>query len=400
MPAFLRYTSGMGASRISGAEERGKQSDAGRSPVYLVGGDDEYMVTAKTKEIIDSLVPAAEQVFGLDIIDGRADTADDALRSIRRCLEALLTVGFLGGGKVIWLRDAGFLAAGAKARSRDMQVLVDELVGHINNGLPAGQKLVISMGAIDGRSALYKACTHRGHVFEYGISEKSWEACRQAENTAAQGFRKAGFDADNEVVSVLVERVGFDTRNILNEVQKLILHAGKRRKILLEDILAMVPAVRETAVWDLADAVGERDLSKALNVLHRLMFQKESHIGLAAGLEKRMALLIVLRTAIEKGWARLQRSGSRGQLTWVDSPEAEKALGCLGKDDPRTMHAFRSFKLADQAERFTYRELLNARAKVAVARERMVTSAVPPFLVLELLLVDLTGRKQRHRASV
>lgn len=383
----------MSGNKLAGGAVNGKQADAQRSSVYLIGGDDEYLVTEEARKVIDNLVPVAEQVFGLDVVEGRVATADEAMRSLRKCLESLQTFGFLGGEKVVWLKDAEFLTAGAKDRSKDMQALIDSLVKLIEKKLPSGQTLVISMGKWDKRSALYKVCERQGKIVEFALPEKSNEACQQAADTAMQEFEQAGIGIDRETARILVERVGYDTRHVANEVQKLTLYVGNRCKVQLADVLALVPALRETAAWDLADTVGERDLPKALKVLRQLMFQKESHIGLAAGLEKRIAVLIILRTAMDRGWARLQKRGTWGQLIWEESPEAEKTLGSLGKDNPRTMHPFRAYKLAEQADRFTSRELLSARERVARAREQMVSTGLPPFLLLEMLLIRLIGSR-------
>lgn len=375
----------------------GKMADAKQASVYLIGGDDEYLVTARAREVVDNLVPAEQQALGLEIVDGRTDTADDAMRCLRQCVEALQTLGFLGGGKVTWLRDAGFLAAGTKGRSKEMQELIDDLVELVDKGLPSGQTLVLTMARLDARSALYKACARRGEVHEFSLPEKSWDACRQAAEVAVQELERSGIRIGRETAQILVERVGFDTRHVTNEVQKLVLYIGKRREVLPEDVLAVVPAVRETAVWDFADSVGERNLAKALKVLRQLMFQKESHIGLMAGLEKRIAMLLVLRTALDRGWASLHGKGTWGELKWGTSPGAEKALECLKTDDRRPIHPYRAFKLAEQAERFTLHELLDAREQAAGAREQMVSTGIPPFLILELLLAGLMGGRSRER---
>ncbi|MEI6810167.1 MAG: hypothetical protein WCN95_15725, partial [bacterium] len=76
----------MSGNKVAGAAVHGKQTDARPSSVYLIGGEDEYLVTEETRKVIDKLVPAAEQVFGLDIVEGRADTADDGMRSLQKCM--------------------------------------------------------------------------------------------------------------------------------------------------------------------------------------------------------------------------------------------------------------------------------------------------------------------------
>ncbi|MEI6969974.1 MAG: DNA polymerase III subunit delta [bacterium] len=385
----------MSGKTVAGGESRGKATNAApHGNVYLIGGDDEYQASARAREIVDALVPADQQALGLEIIEGRTVNADESMRCLRKCMEALQTMAFMGGGKVVWLRDADFFSVGSKARSADMQPLVDSLVALIGAGLQPGHKLLITMAKLDGRSALYKVCERCGEVLEFSTVEKPWEVGRQAEDVATKAFKKAGATVGRDTVQALVERAGYDTRQITNEVEKLMIYAGARREVTRADVLALVPAVRETAAWDFADTVMERDLSKASRVLRQLIFQKEAPIGLVAGLEKRVALLIVLRTALDRGWLKVQKRGSWADAIWKSAdPAMEKALGCLGKDDPRTMKPFRVCKLAEQAERFAIAELVKARGLVGGAREQLVSSGIPGPLVLELLLIAILGKR-------
>ena len=67
--------------------------------VHLVFGEDEYLVSTNSKELVDRLCPKADQTFGLEIIEARVDTVADAITAIGRCLDGLRTLGFLGGKK-------------------------------------------------------------------------------------------------------------------------------------------------------------------------------------------------------------------------------------------------------------------------------------------------------------
>ena len=78
--------------------------------IHAVVGSDESEVKRVAAELAASLTPAGAGDFGLEIIDGCADNADQAAARIRLTIEALQTLPFFGGGKLVWLKNANFLA--------------------------------------------------------------------------------------------------------------------------------------------------------------------------------------------------------------------------------------------------------------------------------------------------
>src|ERR1700731_4554247 len=71
--------------------------------------------------------PADAGDFGLETIDGAADNADQAAARIRSTIEALRTLPFFGGEKLVWLKNANFLGDDQKARSAAVQAALEEL---------------------------------------------------------------------------------------------------------------------------------------------------------------------------------------------------------------------------------------------------------------------------------
>src|SRR5687768_16963382 len=76
--------------------------------IHAVIGSDDVEVKRVAKELSLKLSPGGE--FGADIIDGQADNAEGAAQRIYQTIEALNTFGFFGGGKLVWLKNANFLA--------------------------------------------------------------------------------------------------------------------------------------------------------------------------------------------------------------------------------------------------------------------------------------------------
>ncbi|HOW96539.1 MAG TPA: DNA polymerase III subunit delta [Kiritimatiellia bacterium] len=364
---------------------------AERKAIYLVYGEDEYRVRTRAKELVDSLCPPAEAAFGLEIIDAAVENAAEGILAVRRALEALRTVGFLGGRKTVWLRDATLFT---KDIAEDLKRAVEELTDQIKAGLPVGQTLVVSALKVFRGSAFFKACEAAGTVEECAKPDKPWQQAEYARGQVMEEFRRHGLKPVGRALDLFLDRVGMDTRSIVQEAEKLAVYLGGRKDARPEDVQAIVSLSRESAAWDLADAVGARDLQGALKILRQLVFQGESAIGLLHALEFRFREMIVFREALDRGWARPVGEGYGRKLAWREGPEIDAALKALGKD-PREGHWFRGMKLAEQAQRFSAAQLRDGHAILLKAHEAMVSSSVPDALQMELLLLKLLAPSPR-----
>lgn len=368
-------------------------------PVILVWGSDEYEVAKKARELVELSCPAAEQAFGLETIDGRADTIDATVAAINKCLTAIRTVGFFGASKTIWLRDATFLAPakGAeeeegggdeKESTNDAKERLAVLTEEIKKGIPDGQRFIVSAVSVHRGWPIYKALKAAGEVIEFNPPEKGKEAGQATEDYVANAFREAGLQPARGVIEIFLDRTGRDTRQIRNEVEKLRLYVGARKEVRAEDVRAIVSATREAISWDLTEAMGKRNLPGALGLLRQLLAQRESPQMIIAMIESRLRDLIVLRQCLDRRWVSFSRSGNWVNVSWRVVPEADDMLAKLPKD-PRTMNKFRVGFMVEEASRFTFEELLRAHRLTTEAHEKMVSSPVPQDILLEHLLISV-----------
>ena len=114
-------------------------------------GTDEYLKTEGAKRVIDRLLPPDARDFGLDVVDGACDRADDVVEAVARVTDGLRTPSFLGGNKVVWLREANFLP-GAKGRAAEAQAAKEAVAafteGLMAHPLPEGHTLIVSATAL------------------------------------------------------------------------------------------------------------------------------------------------------------------------------------------------------------------------------------------------------------
>src|SRR5437762_10428683 len=125
--------------------------------IYAVVGSDDAEVKHTAAELAEKLKPADAGDFGFEIVDGAADNADQAATRIRSTIEALRTLPFFGGEKLVWLKNANFLGDDQKGRSASVQTALEELTETINEGLGPEIIFLLSAVEVDKRRSFYKS---------------------------------------------------------------------------------------------------------------------------------------------------------------------------------------------------------------------------------------------------
>src|SRR5438876_3955906 len=196
--------------------------------IHAVVGSDEAEVKRVAAELAQKLAPPDAGDFGLEIIDGAADNAEQAAERIRSAIEALQTLPFFGSTKVVWLKNANFLGDDAKARSAAVQSVLEELSELLDGGFDSGVTFLISATEVDKRRAFYKMLVKRAElqVFDRLDSGRAgWE--EEATEIVRLRAKKRKLQFDDDALDLFVLLTGGDTRQIENELEKIDTFLGK-----------------------------------------------------------------------------------------------------------------------------------------------------------------------------
>ncbi len=357
------------------------------TPITLLLGDDEYLVNRHAREIAEKRL-TADAAAELETIDGLVTSVSDAEASIRRCKSALQSPGLFSSARIVWFKDVAFLADTRAAQSTTVQEALVDLVAFLEKGLPDGFTMLITAESIDKRRAFAKSLTKIATVREFKRGNKD-----TAERTTIVRdiLAQYGCEMPDSLLHSLCEKVGTDTRRLVMETEKLCLYVLPETRIDAQAIETIVSTTTETAFYELANRFCAFDLPGAVRTLHELLFQKHSVMGLIAHLENTIRDLLLFREALDQGW--LQQRGR--QLAWQSvPPEIDQALAALDRD-PRKLPPFIAGRLAEGAARFTRKRLDHCLRQIVAAHEKMVSSRVPPELILEILLVRMLGKAKR-----
>ncbi|MEI7946167.1 MAG: hypothetical protein WCJ02_05700 [bacterium] len=356
--------------------------------LFLICGDDEYLVQAAAQERLNTIVPEADRTFGLDIIAGRCDNGDQVAKAVQSCMESVQMPGF-ATSKATWLQEANFLTGGGRSsESIQAKEAVAKFSEWIAAGFQPGQHLIITTSKVLKSSLLFKACQHNGEVIDFGSGLKPYERAQQAGERLEILLKQVGIEMDANARTEFLSRVGFDTRLLMQELEKLSVYLSPSVIATIKDIREITSIGREAEAWDVLDAIGNRDPKALVLSLHAVSGQKGIGIMLAAMLEKTVRDLIILREAIDRKWV-----FSSGWSTHITA-EANIMLSNLPVN-PKSMPAWSVRKKVPHAQNYTVAELRAARFRLLNMREKMVSTGLPEMLLLESTLLRIIGKPKQ-----
>ncbi len=112
--------------------------------------------------------------------------------------------------------------------------------------------------------------------------------------------RDARIPIEGQAVQMLANFVGADLRQLTNELQKLASYASGR-SITAADVQLMVSNASEALIWDLTDALSQRDGRKAMRSLYELRRGDANPFYLLTMMARQYRILIKVKDAVGAG---------------------------------------------------------------------------------------------------
>jgi DNA polymerase III subunit delta len=357
-----------------------------------VVGSDEAEVKRVALQRAGEMMPPGAGDLGCEIIDGVADSVDQAVTRIHQTLEALLTLPFFGGDKLVWLKNANFLADNVTGRGTAVIDALTRLTETLETGLPTGVRFLLSAPEIDKRRAFYK---NLGKLAEVEVFDKldtsrgGWED--EAASTVEFRARKLGLRFAPDALELFVLQTGGNSRQIDNELQKLDLYLGPaRREIEIADIRLMVPTSRAGVVFELGNAIAARDLDRALALVEQLLFQGETPIGiLLVAIIPTVRNLLLAKDLMQR--YRLSRPAAPFHFTGAINRLPASATAHLPRKKDGGLNTYALGIAAMHAHRYPLPGLRRALAACLEANVALVTSSLDPRTILTELVIKIAA---------
>jgi DNA polymerase-3 subunit delta len=363
--------------------------------LVLVCGEDNFSVSQAARAQFTEWCspPDIEQ----EIIDAAANNTDEALRALAKLREALATLPFFGGAKVIWFKGCNFLGEERTASSLDVVKALSELADSLKTFQWQGVQLLISAGKVDKRRTFYKTLDKVGRVevkSGWSVNDRDWEM--QAQGTARQALQERGKGIAPDALRELILRAGGSPQELVAEIEKLALYTGDRPQIVLVDVETTCIQGKHAQAFALGEALGERNLPLLLRRLDEELWAvkldpRKSEIGLLYGIISKVRSMLLLKEMLREKWIRPTRdfAGLKSQLERLPEDQLPEDR----RYSPLGVNPYVLFKALPQVAHFSSEELVRAMDLLLQCNRRLVGSGLNPALVIQQTLTQIVGVK-------
>jgi DNA polymerase III subunit delta len=200
--------------------------------IVLVCGPDAGLVRERVDALVKSAVDDLDDPFSLARIDG-----DSLADEPSRLVEEAHTVPLFGGRRAVWV----------KAGARNFAAAVETLVAS-----PPGPdcRVVIEAGDLKKTAPVRAVCEKSPAA---AVLACYADGERDLARLVDEEMRAASLTIAPDARSLLVSLIGGDRRASRNELQKLVLYAGDKGRIDIDDVLAVSADASALALDALVD---------------------------------------------------------------------------------------------------------------------------------------------------
>ena len=213
-------------------------------PLYWLEGEEEFYIDMVVDFAEHHILPESEAAFNLTVFYGKDANWTEVVNACSR-------YPMFAQRQVVILKEA--------QQMRD----IDKLENYIANPLASTVMVVSYKGkTIDGRSKLAKLIKQHGEVL---TAKKLYE--NQLPGWTNDFIQQKGYTINPRALNLLVDHIGNDLNRIANEFEKVSMNLGARKDIIEDDIEKYVGISKEYNVFELQQALSNKDLAKAITII-------------------------------------------------------------------------------------------------------------------------------------
>lgn len=260
-------------------EELFKDIKAGEfSPVYYLVGDEELLKEESFTRLKAAILAGGLADFNYDLFyAGESD--------ISKVISAASTLPVMAPRRLVVLKDADKLKAAEE----------EQLLPYLEDPSPATALVMIGKG-IDKRKKFFLTLSKRGSVVEHSHPYE-----REMPKWIKWLAGKKDLQISENACRYLVDIIGNDLTGISSEIEKVSLYAGPGKRIEVEDLEAVSADVKARTVFQLIDALGEKDLKSSLENLKKLIHSGESPILILSMVLRQLRLVWIGKDILKRG---------------------------------------------------------------------------------------------------
>jgi DNA polymerase-3 subunit delta len=337
-------------------------------PAYVFVGDEVFFRKRCREAILQHLVPPDLRDFSFFDFDlGETDLAEILDRARTPSLMAPFQIFFVRGVKNLFGRGSNeekLAAIESYCKDPNPDAVLIFVADHIS--IPADARRM-DMTDKDRYQRIRETMGEFCVVVELARVEEG-EAVRWIGEYCTTQDVKIDPDAARE----LVDALGGDMMMISNELEKLLLYVGEKKRVTLGDVETMVLAAKQRSLYELTDAISSKDRVRALEMLDAILTSGE-------GDEAAIGHLYMLAKTFRQMLIILERNVRDQRMLWAALWQGFRVPPFAADDIIRQARRYKS-----------KRELTRAIRLIAKTDLALRSNSPNKRLILEKLVLDLS----------
>lgn len=325
------------------------------APTYLLYGTEPYLINETKQLLMEHALHVSEHDFNLSVYDLEETPVEVAIEDAE-------TLPFMGERRLIFMNNPVFLTT-AKPKEK-IEHNLERLEAYVKN--PAPYSIIVLAGSyekLDERKKITKVLKKYGKTLEANkLTEEelfSW---------VKEKTEKSGIHIDDSAIEVFLRRTGTNLFLINSELEKLILYAGKEKRITVEMVESLTSRSLEQNIFELIDKIVHRQIDEALRIYYDLLKQNEEPIKILSLLADQFRLIYQVKELARRGYGQKQIAGYL------------------------KVHPYRVKLAAGQARLFRDDELVKILRLLANADYQAKTGAMNKEMLIEMFLFRLNEK--------
>ncbi len=257
--------------------------------IVVLEGKDEFRLSERVSEFRLTVTPPEMSDINTTMLDGNIVTVDELLTS-------LSTVPFMADRRLVIVEGLLNRLGGVNKRSAGSKKDLTEWLNFpdlLTNLPPTANLLLIERESLPSNKFL-STILKLGQVEKF--SPLGHRDLLEWINTRSS---KMGLDIERTAITLIADSVGSELRLIDSELNKIKTYS-RGRLITREDVILMVPYVRQQNVFRVVDSVIEGRTRDALNASSMLISLGESPSGIVRMIERQLRFLILAKHLLSR----------------------------------------------------------------------------------------------------
>ncbi|UFS68982.1 DNA polymerase III subunit delta [Geomonas sp. RF6] len=246
-------------------------------PLYLLYGDEPYLVERAVKKLMDRVVDPGLRDFNLDIFYGNECKGAEIFGAAQ-------TLPTFAERRVVLVKKGGDLPAAAQ----------EVLLSYLQDPAPE-TCLILQADKVDGRKKFFAEFKKKGEAVEF---KRPYE--NQLGPFVREEIRAAGKRIDSSAAELLAYLVGNNLQELASQIEKLVVYCGKKETIGVEEVKAIVSDTKVENVFEFTDALGTRNAAKALRMLSGLLADGEAPLKILGAVARHFRQIWQVRSALQR----------------------------------------------------------------------------------------------------